>query len=99
MIRDEHPVRGPPPFGVPRLRGSKQSCLPRLQRLEPLRGLDPPEGETPNGFSAEHAIALGRPAGQTPSRLLYGWHRQAESSELGDGGLPVRRTIAKAYRP
>jgi len=23
----------------------------------------------------------------------------AESSELGDGGLPVRRTIAKAYRP
>jgi len=28
-----------------------------------------------------------------------GWHRQAESSELGDGGFPVRRTIAKAYRP
>ncbi len=26
-----------------------------------------------------------------------GWQRQAESSELGDGGFPVRRTIAKAF--
>jgi len=28
-----------------------------------------------------------------------GWQRQAESSELGDGGLTVRNTIAKAHRP
>jgi hypothetical protein len=26
-----------------------------------------------------------------------GWQRQAESSELGDGGFSVRRTIAKAF--
>ncbi len=28
---------------------------------------------------------------------MIGWQRQAESSELGDGGFPVRRTIAKAF--
>jgi len=27
---------------------------------------------------------------------LMGWQRQAESSELGDGGFPESRTIAKA---
>ena len=26
-----------------------------------------------------------------------GWQRQAESSELGDGGFAVRKTIAKAF--
>jgi hypothetical protein len=31
------------------------------------------------------------------SQDLVGWQRQAESSELGDGGFPVRRTIAKAF--
>jgi hypothetical protein len=30
------------------------------------------------------------------SQDVMGWQRQAESSELGDGGFPVRRTIAKA---
>ena len=28
---------------------------------------------------------------------VAGWQRQAESSELGDGGLLVRETIAKAF--
>jgi hypothetical protein len=28
---------------------------------------------------------------------VIGWQRQAESSELGDGGFPVRKTIAKAF--
>ena len=29
--------------------------------------------------------------------VSFGWQRQAESSELGDGEFPVRRTIAKAF--
>ena len=31
------------------------------------------------------------------SRCAVGWQRQAESSELGDGGFLMRRTIAKAF--
>jgi len=44
------------------------------------------------------AAATRRP-GPAPGQGFPGWHRQAESSELGDGGFPVRWTIAKAYRP
>jgi hypothetical protein len=31
------------------------------------------------------------------SQDVMGWQRQAESSELGDGGFLVRETIAKAF--
>jgi hypothetical protein len=34
---------------------------------------------------------------KNPWKTSAGWQRQAKSSELGDGGLPVRGTIAKAF--
>ena len=39
--------------------------------------------------------ALGR--ANAKSQYVLGWQRQAESSELGDGGFSVRGTIAKAF--
>ena len=34
--------------------------------------------------------------GNKHDQSAFGWQRQAESSELGDGGWTVRKTIAKA---
>jgi len=35
--------------------------------------------------------------GKPKWRDAIGWQRQAQSSKLGDGGFPARKTIAKAF--
>jgi hypothetical protein len=56
-------------------------------------------GQSPSYDSRRGPWFSGRagPRANAKSQGVVGWQRQAESSELGDGGFPRRRTIAKTF--